>query len=41
LICRAGAIRAEKARMRAMLIVYLGGITASLAYFIVIGLTHH
>jgi uncharacterized protein len=35
------AIRSEGARVRAMFAVYLGGIMAGLAYFIVIGLTHH
>jgi hypothetical protein len=27
--------------LRAMFIVYIGGIAAGLAYFIVIGLSHH
>jgi hypothetical protein len=31
----------KRVRVRAMFIVYLGGIMAGLAYFIVIGLTHH
>jgi len=29
------------ASMRAMFVIYLGGVAAGLAYFIVIGLSHH
>jgi hypothetical protein len=31
----------QLAIVRAMFVIYMGGIAAGLAYFIVIGLTHH